>query len=441
MKKVGVALVALLLAAALAAPYVSGMVAERIVRQSVANLNKLSSDAGQPVRAEIVQYQRGYASSEIVWKIGLGQLQALYGIGEVQLVERARHGFSGITSTTSLEKNPWYGKFIQDKLGGKDPLHITTQYSLGGKIAATLAVDAFVLQTATEAVSVKPGKLVASCDKEFKHFLADASWAGLAVADKVSVEGLTLKSDLTLIFPYVWDGTITFAVPNIRAAKEAERMELVNLKAGYALRFNKEQNVLSGMVDYGFDRLEVGPQKIENGFVRLGVNGVNANAYKEFMTGYTQAMGSVLGDIAPARTDEAARTKLDEKKMTMVGLQMMAASEKLLTKGLEIRIGDLRVRLPEGEVKADVTLRLNKDMTFLQFIPLAQQPALLTDIFSLKSNISLPQQLVGDNAMLLTPFYPGMRTGLFVKNGTSVVHTAETKDGKLLLNEQEVMLR
>jgi hypothetical protein len=80
-------------------------------------------------------------------------------------------------------------------------------------------------------------------------------------------------------------------------------------------------------------------------------------------------------------------------------------------------------------------------MTFAQFIPVANQPDLALEILSLKSAASLPEKLVGDASMLLAPFYPGMQTGLFVKDGESIRHTAETKDGKLFLNDNEVVLK
>jgi len=41
---------------------------------------------------------------------------------------------------------------------------------------------------------------------------------------------------------------------------------------------------------------------------------------------------------------------------------------------------------------------------------------------------------------MVTPLYPGMQTGLFVKDGGNLVHAAETIDGKLIVNDQEVIL-
>lgn len=58
----------------------------------------------------------------------------------------------------------------------------------------------------------------------------------------------------------------------------------------------------------------------------------------------------------------------------------------------------------------------------------------------LKSNLSLPAHLIGENPKLVSPLYPGMQTGLFVKDGGNLVRRAETIDGKLMLNNREMIL-
>jgi hypothetical protein len=87
-----------------------------------------------------------------------------------------------------------------------------------------------------------------------------------------------------------------------------------------------------------------------------------------------------------------------------------------------------------------VVLSLNKDMTLAQFIPLMHQPELVLDILSLQSNFTLPAELAGGNPMLLAPIFSGMTTGLFVKEDEKLTHQAETIEGKLFLNGQEVRL-
>ncbi len=79
-------------------------------------------------------------------------------------------------------------------------------------------------------------------------------------------------------------------------------------------------------------------------------------------------------------------------------------------------------------------------MTLTRFISIMMQPAAVLDVFLLKSDISLPCELVGDNPWLRTPIYSGMQTGFFIKDKDNLIHTAETKAGKLFLNEKEVLL-
>ena len=67
-------------------------------------------------------------------------------------------------------------------------------------------------------------------------------------------------------------------------------------------------------------------------------------------------------------------------------------------------------------IKGGLTLRLLKAMCCMQFASIVSQPELLFDIFYLKSDFSLLVNLVGEDPKLLSPLYPGMQTGLFVKN-------------------------
>ena len=47
---------------------------------------------------------------------------------------------------------------------------------------------------------------------------------------------------------------------------------------------------------------------------------------------------------------------------------------------------------------------------------------------------------IGEKPKLLAPAYPGLQTGLFVKDGDNLVHMAETIDGKLIVNRKAVVL-
>lgn len=441
MKKIVIGIVVILGIAALAAPFASGLLMERIVRETFGNANALQASSGQDMSAEIVRYDRGYASSEIEWKMKFGKLKGIYGVDEVVFIDRAEHGIGGIVSKTSLEKNAWYTDFVAARLSGKDPLHITTNYKLTGGVALAVTVDAFEMVEEGQTFMAKPGKVVIASDKDFKHFTSEASWEGLLVGEQFSIAGMSMKSALTMMSPYIWDGNVAMALKHMQAKDAAEQFDLTNLQIDYELRYDKAQNKLSAKAEYGVENLSAGTEKISDIFARIGIKGVDAKGYEDFMKLYTATVSGILGDMAAAKDDPEKMQQVLEKKMAVVGFQVVAAAEKLLTKGLELQVSDLRVHLPEGEVTGDAVLTLKKDMTFAQFIPVVNQPALALDIIALKSNLSLPAALVGDMPMLFAPVYPGMQTGLLVKNGEQAQHNAETRDGKLFVNGTELVLQ
>jgi uncharacterized protein YdgA (DUF945 family) len=442
MKKIVVGVIAVLGIAALAVPFGCGLVMERMVRETLGNFNTMYAASGQDISAEIVRYDRGYSSSEIEWKIKFGRMKAIYGVDEVVFVERAEHGLHGIVSNTSLEKNSWYTAFVSSRLAGQDPLHITTKFKFNGEAEATVALDAFVFQAERDLMAVRAGKIILASDQAFKKFVTDASWEGMEVAGKFGLGGTSLQSELTMISPYIWEGKVSMAVQKAEATEGNERFDLTNLKLDYLLKHDKDRNTLSASAEYGVDSLNIGAEKLEKVFARIGISGVDGKGYEEFMKLYTATMATLLGDIVAAKDDPGKMNQIIERRMAVSGIQIVAAGEKLLTEGLELRISDLHVQVPEGEIKGEVLLGLKKDMTFAQFIPVVNQPSLALEIFTLKSALSLPEKLAGDDAAILfSPVYPGMQGGLFVKDGVNIRHTAETRDGKLYLNDEEVVLQ
>jgi uncharacterized protein YdgA (DUF945 family) len=440
MKKLIIGILLLIAIAGVGAPFVNGLMMEKTVKQTFKNLNTMYSDIGSGVSIEIVKYDRSFFSTEIEWKMILGSLSAIYGVNDIIFLDRAEHGYTGIVSKTSLEKNKWFTDLVNSKLAGKNPLAITTEYKLSGLMSSTIVLDPFSMQLEGEVVEIKAGKAIATCDKELKNFSSEASWEGFSVPKKLKVDGITMSSSLERLSTYLWDGTLSFGMgKGVIVGPSSHQIELVNFKVDYSLDVDDEEKTISIVSSFGADNLLAGPETMENGFVRMGLVNMDVQAFEEFMKLYTEIANTVLQDITAAQDDPEKMKTILEEEMTRTQFQIMAAYEKLLKKGLEFQITDLYAKLPAGELKGDVVLTLNKDMTFAQFFPLVQQPELVVDIFSLRSDISLPAKLVNDNPMLLMPLQQGMPTGLFIKNGDNFSHKAETKDGKLYLNGQEVV--
>jgi uncharacterized protein YdgA (DUF945 family) len=286
-----------------------------------------------------------------------------------------------------------------------------------------------------------PGQLVLRVGKDLKHFDSEVTWEGFSAADKFAVNQVSMDSKLEKHSTYIWNGNVALSAKNIQAENEKGRFELSNLKCAYLLDFEEEKKALSIKAGFGADKIMGGPNQIKDAFVEIGINHLDSDGFEAFMELYSQVMVNVMGELSVESGKESeAANKDKQKRFAALGLQMAGAYEKLLKQDLELQLSDFQATLPQGRIKGNIALGLKKDMTMVQFAPLIMKPSLALDIFSLKSDFLLPAELVGENPKLLQPVFPGMQTGLFVKEGDNMVHQAETRNGKLYLNGREVRL-
>lgn len=441
MKKVVVGVLLLGLVAAVGVPFVNGLVMEKIVKKSFTNLNTMYADTGSGVSIEIVRYDRNPTSTEIEWRIRLGAMKAIYGVEEILFIDRAKHGYTGIVSTTSLEKNQWFTDFIRNQLAGKNPLLIATEYKLSGKIHSTITLEPFSWAVDEQRVAVKPGTAVFTWNESLKNFSSETSWQGFSIADNIDFDGIFIRSNLEKISTYLWDGNLSYGVEKGQVTQihgSGDQLMLAGFKGGYSLDIDKEENTVSVVATFAVDRLQAGLAQLDNGFVRLGLINMDARGFEEFIKLYNEMASTVLHNFAVAGDDPVIMKKILRQQMGHTQFQVLTAYERLLKKGLELQLSDLHVEVPEGEIAGDVAISLDKDMTLAQLVSLWQQPELILDVITLRSEFLLPAALTGENSMLSAPIHPGMQTGLFIKEGDNLTHKAQTRDGKLYLNGQEL---
>lgn len=439
MKKM-IAAVVLILVIGASIPFGSGLIMERTVRSVFQDMNTYFAAEGAGFSLEIINYDRSYLTSDIEWKIDPGALKALYQIDEVVFKDHAKHGFAGVVSTTSLEKNPWYAAFVDEKLQGRDPIHISTAYGLLGSIDTKIALDAFSLTIENETVEVKPGSLVMATDRNLKHLTSTCSWQGLSAGEIFDIGKMSLSSNLEMLSTFIWDGDAGFSLQNIKFQEKENPFEIKDLKGKYLFDVADDQTTMAWEALFSLDSLVAKDMNVDDASVRFVTKGLNVAGYEEFMRLYAQNVSEIFGQTVLLQNDPETAKEIMAKQMAAMGMKMLAVYEKLLKAGLELQVADLAIKLPYGDITGGVTLRLLKDMTFMQFAPIVTQPELLFDIFYLKSDFSLPAILAGDDPKLLAPVWPGMKTGLFVKNEDTLVHSAETTGGKLIINSEEVVL-
>ena len=440
MKKIIFAVGLIIMLAVAGTPLLSGLITQRIIKQSFDDINQMYVDTGSDIFIEIQQYEKKYFSSQIEWKIKLGALKSLYGVEEIVFIDRIDHGFSNVVSKTSLEKNKWFMDFVDNKLEGKNPIAVTTEYKLSGDIKTTIVLDAFSFKDGNTVFEIKPGQIVVAFGKDLNNIFSEMSWAGCSIPGKFSVDNLLANSKMEKNYTYIWEGMTSLSIENIKAVGTKESFEMADLKCDYELNFNKPENELSIGLGNSIKSITMGQGKIQDIFSKININNIDAMGYEEFMASYSQILNNAMAQIETEKTHPDTMKKVFEKQMASIGRKLLGAYEKFLKKGFEIQITDARAQLPQGNIKGDIILSLKKDVTMGKLVPIVIQPSKALDIFYLKSNVRMPYELFGENHMLLSQIYPGMQTGLFLKEGENVIHKAETLDGKLLLNGKEVLL-
>lgn len=438
MKKL-IVVVLLIIVIAAGLPFLNGVLLERVLKNSVDMANAMQADNPFGYSIEIVNYKRSYTATDLELKLDMGILKDIYGIDSIVINENAKHGFIGVRSTTSLKGNEWYDSFIEERLNGQDPLHIETFYSLLGGIESDVRLDAFSTNIENIALNIKKAEIKVMSDKSLQNYNISGNWQGFDIDKKFSVNEVSIGMNMEMVTQSLWDGDADINIKSVDVTDKGQNVKISDLNIETESNVNQDANTMGLDIYYDISSIRSGDKNIEDITLHMGLNGLKIDALEEFRKTYFDFVSQIVPKLAINDPSKLNNEQM-RKEIAQMNLKMVAAYEKLLREGLELQVSDVHVKLPQGEVKGDVTLRLLKDMTFAQFLPFINQPEGLYDALYLKTYISLPVALVGENPQLTMPPVPEMKTGFFIKNGDFLVNRMETKDGKLILNDNVVPL-
>jgi len=422
-------------------PYINGLIMEKTLKDFFAEANSFSSQTGSNYTFEIQSYDRNFFSSDIDWRLNLGSLKNIYGIDEVIFSDHARHGYTGVVSTTRLEKNPWFISFIEEKLKGENPFDIRTSYSYFGDISSRVDMEPFTTTAEQQEISVGKGRFIIETDDQLQNFSASASWLGLNAGDQAAVADVSMDTEMSQVSSFLWDGSVAFSVGSLRAAHPQGQLALNSGRLTYSLEADMDDDLADTEAAFSVDGIAFAGKTIDVARGTLAVNNMSARGYENLLRSYARMTAEVVDNIQTLEDPAADAGMVLQEKMGELTFQLIAALENLLRKDLQIHLSDVLVRTEEGDISADMRLRLLKDMTLMQFAPIIGQPALALEILDLQSSVRLPEALVDDPSQLLAPLHPGMETGLFVTENDNLSHNAETRKGVLYLNGRAVDLR
>ena len=431
MKKAGI-IVLLLIGIIAALPWVNGIVMERIVRNGLARMNRNAPASG--VRYDLVSYYRGYAGTVAEWKMDLGSMAPLAGTREIFFTERASHGWTAITSETSLEKNEWYARWAADR--GRDPLTIRTRYAAFGPVVTKITLDALPLETGKRSLAVGALDLVVTADPSFDHVTAKGNWKGMSEDGRKVLGKVSFDSDMEKVPGAVWQGRSRMVADSFNSDDPA--LALSNLEFTTDVTADKGAGHMDIAVNIAAEDVSMNGNFPSGWSLGFKIKKMDIRAYQDLQSYYgelARRMAPVLSDpgVPPEEREDLLKNAIRENQF-----QAVARMEKMLKKGFGLEISPLDVTLPQGRIRGNLSLRLLRDMTLAGFLPVALRPDLALEIFSLDSRLEMPGEFETPN--LTAPLFPGMKTGLFVLKDGRLFHQAMTRDGKLYLNDQAVDL-
>ena len=442
MKRLVVGILVIIAIVIAAAPFVTGLMMEKTLTVQMANYAERY--AGQPFQpqVEITNYQRGYRSSHIEWTITLPKYQFFADLEPIILTEDATHGLTGVTYQASLAKNDWYSNFVNETLTGKDPFSMTGEYSIFSGVTSKFTTDAFDVPIEDKlSLSVKAGQLFFSSDPAFTKFKTTADFSGFSVSGLLSVDGLKLSADNTFITNMIMAGTSQFSIDRVSISNpdDGTKISVENAKVASDVDFNDTQNRLSITTEYSAANFSADDIDVKDFHAGFAINNLDVNELNEFYRNYSKVMAEMMADMDSMPQDPWQAKQAFDQKMRLAGMQLASNLEKFLKKDLQVKVSDVNVVLPQGKATGDVAIGLKKDMTFVDFMVLLQQPQAVTDIFTFSSDISVSKELVPSQGQFVNPLFPAMQTGVFEVKGDQLVHHAEIEGDQLLLNGQEFL--
>lgn len=427
MKKLLILLGVLLVGAAAVMPYFTGKMAETVSKDMVASLNKNSLENGVTT---IEEYDRGYASSK--YKVSWSPDLIDSGKDSEKLFEFDCEGNHGITSYAyqcKFAQTGAYTDFV--KMAGKDPITVSGNVSMFGKVDQTIKLDAFEFQTEdNETVSVSSGELEVQTDKELRNLSMEGEFDGAQFTEKDTVfnlKGASLEGDFEIDENMLSFGDFTMTLDGMNATSKGgngnfalEKMKLVsstkdkgeNMAVSYKITVDQ----IEGMSDDSAKAEKIDVSDIGFDFA---VDNLNKSAIVEMM------------DKLQSTVDQSQKEGLSEEQNAMAsGLEMMPLVEKILAKGLSIDT-EAQAKISGSPVNFDFDVELMDKVGMGDFVLLSVQPDAFLKKLNAEIGMAVPQKLVD-----MDPSFSAMVNSgpWYQKSGDKFESNLKIKDGALSLN-------
>jgi Bacterial protein of unknown function (DUF945) len=423
---------AICLGAAIVIPALFGGRAERVYRDSIAQL----AGAGHAVRLD--SYRRGWFSSQAVVSIAAGR-------GAITLVQHVRHGPFGfyngwhvafpVAAIVDTDSPPALQSAL-DKIFGNAPIVMTTVVGMGGTL------DTYVSRAATERVdparklSVKFGGLNLEVHLSQHAYAIRGDAPGITAAGnfgEAGMAGLTIRGESHRHGGGLWlgDGALNIDRVSYSVVGSGARASASGLVRDIGL------SALTGIKDGRLDAREtVSVGSIAGGALKLGPVSLVAeigNIPAEPIEQFKRAVAS----ISPSASDQQTRSRMLQERI----LDLFAA----IVKESPVLSINLRAASPNGEATGKATFGISPD--------LANDPLIKPGNPDRKQMAARAWHKYGHaTAEFVAPpaFLAQLskadrirqleQSGILVRDGANYVCRARFKDGGWLVNGRKIEL-
>ncbi len=375
------------------APYLTGKVAESETRKLVDVLNQSPLEYGS---TEILSYERGFRSTKSSFRYTLPSMLSNFGGTQpVNYSCNSKHGITGIDYSCKLIDNEAYTEFVNNSLGGKDPVSMSGSASLFGGLEHTLTIDAIEdFQASDSAIDLTKTEITVQTNKALSSYKLSGHSDGFSIlqgTDLISVGKLRLSGDLEKSDNGLYIGDTQFNVTNLTSKMGNKTLELNKLEVKTETEENGD-NIDSSMSMH-VEQISTAAspfESIEDVNLEFSINGVNTAAFVEYQT-FSQELQREF--LTAMESDQ--EPNFDPEK----GLEIIPILEKMLNADL-IFDSALSIKLNGEPNTAKLKVGLLEAVTLEEMQMLAVAPEQMLKKFDVQLKASLDKGLVDTQPML-----------------------------------------
>jgi len=385
MKKIISLIIVIIIVTIVVMPYITGRVAEQVSLQLVDQLNAQPNEYGE---VEIANYERGLSNTDMQFSWApAGAYAALF---DQPLEYRCKgdHGVFEYSYQCKAQNVDGYTAFVEEYLEGNDPLTLGGSVSIFGTVTQLIELEPFTMtDDQGDQLSVNPGQLSISTDRNFTTFAIDGRFEGLNAKGDTgdfTVSDISGEGSVRLNKHNLYIGDMDISLDSIDLSpNQGEGLTMQDIKVLTVTRENGE----SLEMEYQFNVAELAQRKSPASDEQLDIKNVDMSFA---IKGAPMAAVAVLNEKIQAISSQ----NVDDQNAAMLSLG--PDLESIFKTGFGVQT-ELSANYKTAPVNAAANIKLVGDLLFSDFLLLSVNPGGFFSKFEAGLQTAVPQSVLDSN--------------------------------------------